>query len=84
MGVAKMVLIGVVIMGLIAFYAVMAMRSWSRSTRKDLRPRRSRESTAKCSSGGGGGGGGLSSTGTGRGSIGDGSGQLRRRVRALG
>ena len=79
MGVAKIVLIGIVVLGLVVLYAVMAMGSWSRSTRKDLRPGR-REKTAKRLSSGGG----LASTGTGRGGIGGGTGQLRRRVRALG
>ena len=78
-----MALIGIVILGLVVLYVIMAMGSWSRSTRKDLRPGRNREKNAKRLSSGGGGGG-LVPTGTARGGIGDGSGQLRRRVRALG
>ncbi|CAM9736035.1 unnamed protein product, partial [Laminaria digitata] len=61
MGMAKMVLIVIIILGLVVFYVMMAVGSWSRSTRKDLRPGR-RENAAKRLSGGGGGG--LASTGT--------------------
>lgn len=75
MQIAKMVLIAVVVLGLIVLYATMAVGSWVRSTRKDLRPGRRERTATRLSGGGGDGGVG--------GRIGDRSGQLRRRVRAL-
>lgn len=73
---AKLLLIALVVLGLIAFYVSMAVDFRSKSTRNDLRPARRGAKPRRADNGGEGSG---QSTGV-RGS----SGQLRRRVRALG
>lgn len=80
MSMPKLFLIAVLVLGLIIFYANMALGSRSRSTRNDLRPAKRDRGRGRAGNGGGSGGGVGSGTAVASGIRGS-SGQLRRRAR---